>query len=60
MRRLGRVFAESVFAASLEAIAAGGRDAFYKGEIAKKLLAGMKRHGERWSKRTGEIFQRMG
>jgi len=23
----------------------GGRDAFYKGEIAKKLLAGMKRHG---------------
>src|SRR5262249_16206550 len=30
---------------SLEAIASGGRDAFYKGEIAKKLLAGMKRHG---------------
>ncbi len=43
--KTGEVFANPDLAASLEAIAAGGRDAFYKGEIAKKLLAGMKRHG---------------
>jgi gamma-glutamyltranspeptidase/glutathione hydrolase len=43
--KTGEVFSNSDLAASLEAIASGGRDAFYKGEIAKKLLAGMKRHG---------------
>jgi len=43
--KMGEVFANADVAASLEAIASGGRDAFYKGEIAKKILAGMKRHG---------------
>ena len=43
--KTGEIFANPDLAASLEAIAAGGRDAFYKGEIAKKMLAGMKRHG---------------
>jgi gamma-glutamyltranspeptidase / glutathione hydrolase len=43
--KTGEIFANPDLAASLEAIAAEGRDAFYKGEIAKKLLAGMKRHG---------------
>jgi gamma-glutamyltranspeptidase / glutathione hydrolase len=43
--KTGEIFANPDLAASLEAIAAGGRDTFYKGEIAKKLLAGMKRHG---------------
>jgi gamma-glutamyltranspeptidase/glutathione hydrolase len=43
--KTGEIFANPDLAVSLEAIAAGGRDAFYKGEIAKKLLAGMKRHG---------------
>ena len=43
--KTGEIFANADLAASLEAIAAGGRDAFYKGEITKKMLAGMKRHG---------------
>ena len=43
--KVGEVFANADLAASLGAIASGGRDAFYKGEIAKKILAGMKRHG---------------
>jgi len=43
--KTGEIFSNADLAASLEAIASGGRDAFYKGELAKKLLAGMKRHG---------------
>ncbi|GAC1630328.1 MAG: gamma-glutamyltransferase [Candidatus Acidiferrum sp.] len=43
--RTGEIFANADLAASLEAIANGGRDAFYKKEIAQKMLAGMKRHG---------------
>ena len=43
--KTGEVFANADLAASLGAIAKDGRDAFYKGEIAKKMLAGMKRHG---------------
>jgi gamma-glutamyltranspeptidase/glutathione hydrolase len=43
--KIGEVFTNPDLAGSLEAIAAGGRDAFYKGEIARRLLAGMKRHG---------------
>ncbi|MBS1841013.1 MAG: gamma-glutamyltransferase [Acidobacteria bacterium] len=43
--KTGEIFANADLAASLEAIANGGRDAFYKGEIAKKMLAGMKKHG---------------
>jgi gamma-glutamyltranspeptidase/glutathione hydrolase len=43
--KTGEVYSNADLAASLEAIANGGRDAFYKGEIAKKILAGMKKHG---------------
>jgi gamma-glutamyltranspeptidase / glutathione hydrolase len=43
--KTGEIFSNADLAAALEAIAAGGRDAFYKGELAKKMLAGMKRHG---------------
>lgn len=43
--KTGDVFSNADLAAALEAIANGGRDAFYKGELAKKMLAGMKRHG---------------
>lgn len=41
----GEVFANSDLAWSLQQIAAHGRDAFYKGEISKKILDAMKRHG---------------
>ncbi|HYK39101.1 MAG TPA: gamma-glutamyltransferase, partial [Candidatus Eremiobacteraceae bacterium] len=43
--KTGEVYSNADLATSLEAIANGGRDAFYKGEIAKKILAGMKKHG---------------
>src|SRR5215467_4286253 len=43
--KTGEVYSNADLAASLEAIASGGRDALYKGELAKKMLAGMKRHG---------------
>lgn len=43
--KTGEIFSNADLAAALEAIASGGRDAFYKGELAKKMLAGMKRHG---------------
>ena len=43
--KTGEIFSNADLAAALEAIAGGGRDAFYKGELAKKMLAGMKRHG---------------
>ena len=43
--KTGEIFSNTDLAAALEAIASGGRDAFYKGELAKKMLAGMKRHG---------------
>src|SRR6202521_1827205 len=41
----GEVFANPDLAWSLQQIAAHGRDAFYKGEIAKKILESMKHHG---------------
>ena len=41
----GEVFANLDLAWSLQQIAAHGRDAFYKGEISKKILDAMKRHG---------------
>jgi len=41
----GEVFKNPYLAATLEKIAAGGRDAFYKGEIAKKIAAYMKEQG---------------
>jgi gamma-glutamyltranspeptidase / glutathione hydrolase len=37
--RLGEVFRNPDLARSLEAIAAGGRDAYYKGEIASRIVA---------------------
>src|SRR6267143_3342539 len=43
--RTGEVFRNADLAASLRQIAEHGRDAFYKGEIANKILEAMKRHG---------------
>lgn len=43
--RAGELFRNPDLAWSLQQIAAHGRDAYYKGEIATKLLEGMKRHG---------------
>jgi len=43
--RMGEVFRNPDLAASLRQIAEHGREAFYKGEIANKILDGMKRHG---------------
>jgi len=42
--KLGEVFRNPDLAVSLQAIAAHGRDAFYKGEIAAKILDAEKRH----------------
>jgi gamma-glutamyltranspeptidase/glutathione hydrolase len=42
--KLGEIFRNPELADSLQAIATHGRDAFYKGEIATKLIEGMKRH----------------
>ena len=43
--KVGEVFRNLDLAWSLEQIAQHGRDAFYKGEIAAKILESMKRHG---------------
>jgi len=43
--KTGEIFSNADLATALEAISTGGRDAFYKGELARKMLAGMKRHG---------------
>src|SRR6202051_1178387 len=43
--RVGEVFRNPDLAWSLQQIADHGRDAFYKGEIAKKILESMKHHG---------------
>jgi gamma-glutamyltranspeptidase / glutathione hydrolase len=40
--RVGEIFTNPDVAWSLEQVAAGGRDAYYKGPIAAKILAGMK------------------
>jgi gamma-glutamyltranspeptidase/glutathione hydrolase len=42
--KVGEVFRNPDLAASLGQIAERGRDAFYKGEISKKILDAMKRH----------------
>ena len=42
--KLGEIFRNPDLADSLQAIATHGRDAYYKGEIATKLIEGMKRH----------------
>jgi gamma-glutamyltranspeptidase / glutathione hydrolase len=41
----GDIFRNPELAESLREVAAGGRDAFYKGAIAQKILDTMKRHG---------------
>jgi len=43
--KVGEVFRNPDLAWSLDQIARHGRDAFYKGEIAAKVLESMKRHG---------------
>ena len=43
--KVGEVFRNADLAWSLDQIARHGRDAFYKGEIASKILESMKRHG---------------
>ena len=43
--RTGEIFRNADLAQSLQAIADGGRDAFYKGPIAARILDAMKRHG---------------
>ena len=43
--RVGEIFKNPDLAWSLQQIAAHGRDAFYKGEIARKILDSMKHHG---------------
>src|SRR5437667_1995105 len=43
--RKGEVFRRPLFAGTLEKIAKGGRDEFYKGDIAKTIDAFMKREG---------------
>jgi gamma-glutamyltranspeptidase / glutathione hydrolase len=43
--KVGEVFRNEDLASSLQQIADHGRDAFYKGEIATKILDTMKRHG---------------
>jgi gamma-glutamyltranspeptidase/glutathione hydrolase len=42
--RLGEIFRNADLAWSLQQIADHGRDAFYKGEISRKILDAMKRH----------------
>jgi gamma-glutamyltranspeptidase/glutathione hydrolase len=42
--KVGEVFKNPDLAVSLQEIAEKGRDAFYKGEISKKILDAMKRH----------------
>src|SRR5260370_26834254 len=64
--RLGEVFRNPDLAASLQQIAEHGREAFYKGEIANRIVDSMKRHGgtvtaedlaEDSGERVGTIFQ---
>jgi gamma-glutamyltranspeptidase / glutathione hydrolase len=43
--KVGQVFHNEELARSLEQIASGGRDAFYKGEISRRILALSKREG---------------
>jgi gamma-glutamyltranspeptidase/glutathione hydrolase len=43
--KAGEIFKNPVLAASLKQVAKGGRDAYYKGEIAQKLVAFLKEQG---------------
>ena len=44
-RHAGDMLVQKDYANTLRKIAAGGRDVFYKGEIAQKIVADMKAHG---------------
>ncbi len=46
---LGHVIRQPELAATLELLAAGGADAFYKGDFARKLAAGVRSLGGNWS-----------
>ena len=54
--KTGEIFSNADLAAALEAIGAVGRDAFYKGELARKMLAGMKKHGGTMAEEDLEKF----
>ncbi len=43
--RAGELFVQRDLALTLKAVARGGRDAFYRGEIAKKIVGYLERHG---------------
>lgn len=46
---LGHNIVQSELARTLRAIAGGGASAFYQGDIARKLVAGVQKHGGIWS-----------
>ncbi len=45
----GDIFKQPDLARTLETLAAKGRDGFYRGEVAEKLLAGVAAEGGRWT-----------
>jgi len=57
--KLGEVFRNPDLAWSLEQIAQHGREAFYKGEIAAKILDSMKRHNGPMTAQDWPNFQRI-
>ena len=56
----GEIFKNEDLAWSLQQIAEHGRDAFYKGEIARKILAAEKTHGHDDRRRSRQVFSRVG
>ena len=57
--KVGEVFRNPDLAWSLEQIAEHGREAFYKGEIAAKILESMKRHNGPMAAQDSRILQRI-
>ncbi len=54
---VGEIFRNPDLAWSLKQIAAGGRDAYYKGEIAKRIVAYVNQHGGAWTTADLAEFQ---